>query len=155
MPEQVTVDPGTGVELMGPCYSVEIGRCIDGQPNSFEHCGEFLAQYQGATGEAMREQLERMPLCPDEQAFYDETRAELPACYTDGLDACLNNPDPTTDPLPNCAAVNQAYDLDNRVTDHLPECSVQAGAAKGTNWLLVGAGALFLVGAAVYLRRAR
>ncbi len=149
MPD-VSLDMEAGLNTLPSCFSEDFRMCTFKEPNSWPGCEDFLAYYdRPVVGPAMQDALADLPMCPEEQAFWDRTKAGLPDCYGEGIYQCLNNPEPASDPMPNCVAINMAYNWDNRMFDDLPYCPERAAAAP--NWLLLGlsAGAGTLLGFAM------
>ncbi len=100
-----------------------------------------------------------------DQAAIARATAALPACYTDGLAACLNpqqwaDRDPALGPVqnaltaPDCALINAAYDVSpaaydamEATVDALPNSTEICGPAPKQNWVVlasVGGVALIL-----------
>lgn len=137
-PELANVDEA--IRLAGPCYSRELARCANtSQPSSYPGCEVIRSVLHAGRGR-LNEKLESLPLCEADFAWAEQTAALLPPCYSQELDDCLQGKSTS---LPGCDAINELYDLDERLIEQLPFC-----APPRTPWgeMVAAAGAALVLG---------
>ena len=105
------------------CYSWKLDECLRGAaPNDYPNCALMRQEIAANPEGEFHAAIIRVPTCEADRPRIEATLAQVPNCYSQALDYCLNTDDPDSSSLPNCRDINTAYNLDSEPFVSLPFC---------------------------------